>query len=246
MDNNIEFKINKNVFIIVLCVVIGILAAYIVLSNLSKGPEVSVSTEVPQQQAVTVQNPQVTVAPVLPEFTIVPSADNPDVNIFTDKKLGITFQYLKYFFSDDENNPGIDRTKTVNPPIVDGNKISFGPTDSSYLMVYQKDPNQSLESAIKTQFLADVPTTQCLTSRVQAGADDAFYNPTNQISFVRLNDVSTGGCPLELNFSNPSAAFFSFADQPNQFYYVVGEADTSMPLRTPTGDPFFTTIQATN
>lgn len=248
--DNIEFKITKNTVIIALCVVIGILIAYIVLNAVSSSSQpMVVSVTNPAQTNTTTtqnQNTTVTVAPVVPDFTITPSSDSPDVNIFSATKLGITFQYLKYVYSDNENNPGIDRTQTVNPPKIDGNNISFGPTYSSYMTVYQKDPNQSLEAAVKAQFLANVPSTQCLVSRVQAGADDAFYTPTSQISFVRLNSVTPNGCSPQFNFSNPSAAFFSFADQPDKFFYVTGEADGTMPLDTPTGDPFFTTIQSLN
>lgn len=251
MDNNIEFKINKNLVIIVLCVIVGILVAYIILNSISGG----FKTPVPAPTTYTSENqnnpvnpaPPVAVVPVLPDYTITSDKVDSDLNVFSSSKLGISFKFLKYAYSDDENNPGIDRTKTVPQPKVvedpSGSRIYLSNTGNSYLEVFHKESSQSLESAIKNQFLHEIASTECLASRVRAGADDAFYTPTNQISFVRLNNIKPNGCGDAFNFENVSAAFFSISNQPDKFFYIVGESDGTMPLRISNGDPFFVTIQ---
>ena len=207
-----------------------------------------------QQPTVVAQNPaliapQTGNTPVAPASgavaVITQSSDNPDENVFSASSLGISFNYSKYVYSFDENNPGLNRSLSTNDPKLNGNTISFGPTYSSSMTVYKKDIGQSLESAIQSQFLQNIPSTQCQTIRVQAGSDYQFYNPSSNISYVVLHSVTPNGCPTQFDTTNPTATFFSFASQPNVFFYIIGESNNTMPLTTATGDPFWTTMKFT-
>ncbi len=242
----IEFKITKNTIITVLCIVVGILLAYVIFAYISeKNLQPTEKTPTSNSPIVTEQ-PQ-PLAPVsVPDFISGIDMNKPDEITLTATKLGFSFSYLKFGYSFDENGPGIDRTLMILPPKGEGNKILFGSDYTSSLTLYTKRPDQSLESAIREQFLVGIPQTKCLPKRIYSTDEDATYTPTSRMSFVRLKAVTAGGCPLGFDTNNLSAAFFTFSDQPNKFFYVVGNSDGTLPLTTPNGAPFIETIQFGN
>jgi hypothetical protein len=234
----IQFRMNKNLFIGILAFLAGAALSYIVFTLIADKPKTSVNP-IPVEQDNGIGGP------VIIDPTITPSQTNPDENILVSKALGISFSYLKYGYSYDENDHGIIRSILVNSPKVEGNKISFGSTYSSSMTMYLKQENQSLEAAVTSQFLSGIPATKCLPVRVVAGTESAYYTPGNGISYVVLRSITPGGCPSQFDFNNPSAAFVSFSSQPNKFFYVVGEPDGMMPLITAEGKPFWTTMKFT-
>lgn len=235
METN-TFQINKNLVISTLAFIAGALLAYGVFSLIAG----SSRTEIQSQST----NQQTGVAPVETDPTIEPSTTNPDENIFVSKALKVSFNYLKYGYSFDESHPGVDRSFVVSAPRITDNTISFG--TSGTMTMYQKQPGQSLETAITSQFLAGIPTTKCLPVRIVAGGDNAFYTPGNGISYVILHSVTPGGCGTQFNFENPSAAFISFSGQTDKFFYVIGENDGTLSLLTAQGEPFWVTMKFSN
>ncbi len=239
----IQFRMNKNLLIGILAFLAGAALSYIVFTLVADKPgKVADQPNPPIVDDGGFDGPYED-SPLL----IIPSTTNSDENVLTAYPFGITFSYLKYGYSYDENDHGIIRSKLINTPRFEenGNKISFGSTYSSYMTMYPKQQNQSLEAAITSQFLSGIPTTKCLPVRVVAGTESAYYTPENGISYVVLRSITPGGCPSQFDFNNPSAAFVSFSSQPNKFFYVVGEPDGMMPLITAEGKPFWTTIKFT-
>ncbi len=231
---------NKNLLIGILAFLAGAALSYIVFTVVAGGSRTVVQNKL-KDNAIVEQ-------PVALDPTITPSTTNPDENVFTSKALGFSFSYLKYGFSYDENDHGIVRSVTVNPPVVVDNKVTFGPSYASSLTMYDKLPTESLETAIKRQFLQNIPSTQCIPVRVLEGAE-TLYQPTNGVSYVFLHGE---GCPKQFDFSNPANMFVSFSSQPNKFFYAVGDVQGVddytgvtglMPLITAEGKPFWTTMK---
>ncbi len=242
----IEPKITKNTIIAILCVIVGMLLAYVVFSYVSGR---SMGSAISEEDSTThVSDATPTEQPVITNSDFVSSVDlnKPDEMIFTATKLGFNFSYLKFGYSFDENGPGVDRTLLVNPPKGEGNKIIFGQDYSSSLTLYAKRSDQSLESAIREQFLVGIPQTKCIPKRIYTTDEDATYTPTSRMSFVRLKAIQPGGCPTGFDTGNLSAAFFIFSDQPTKFFYVVGTPDGTLPLTTVNGTSFIETIRFMN
>ncbi len=231
----IQFSISKNALIGILSFIAGVLIAYIVFLLVASATQPAIiphdQTQIPNG---TSQNQ------VEQDVTITPSTTNPDENVFTSKLLGVTFSYLKYSYSFDENNPGINRAVNTPTPTVEGQTIRFA--DQATVTVYQKAPGDSLETGISKQFLAGIPQTKCLPVRVNT-TTDSMYTPGSGISYITLYAVVPGGCPSQFDTANPSAAFVSFASRPDVFLYVTGTIDGTMPILTATGDPFWTTMR---
>ena len=218
----------KKALIITGAFILGFILSYIVFTVIARSsqPVLPVNANTEHPTTSTQNTPS--------DLSITQSPLNPVENILSIKSLGLSFNYAKYAYSIDENGPGLDRTALVNVPKFDttqGPRITFGPTYTSFMTVYQKQPTQSLESAITSQFLQGIPSTKCLAVRIQSGSDSALYVSTSTISYVRLTSTAT---------------FFSFASEPTKFFYAIGEADGTMPLTTATGDAFWTTMTFTN
>jgi hypothetical protein len=237
----------KHILIGILAFVSGVLLSYIIFTIFAPTPKPVASSS---------NNQNIQSVPV-PDVSIVQSPTNPDENTFSSTSLKLSFNFSKYVYSFDENGPGLNRSLPVNPPYVVGTTIYFGPLRAvlptigavdfgPHLTVYQKQPTQSLEAAIQSQFLQGIPSSKCLTVRAQSDSDSTLYTTTSTISYVRLQAAVPNGCPSQFDFSNSTATFFSFANQPNTFFYVVGSADGTMPLTTSTGDLFWTTMKFSN
>lgn len=231
------FRIIKNILTLALAFIAGALLSYVVFTTIANRSTVVI---LPVEQDGGIGNTPQT------DPMITPSQTSVDEDVFTSTPLGLSFNYLRYNYSFDENNPGIDRSTLVNPPRVNGNTISFGSNYNASMTMYPKLDNQSLETAIKTNFLAGIPPTQCLPVRVVPETESAFYAPGNGISYVVLRSITPNGCPSQFDVNNPSAAFVSFATEPTKFFFVIGESDGMMPLLTKTGEPFWVTMKFNN
>lgn len=231
------FRSNKSLIVIILAFIAGALLSYAVFAIIANRSAVVVLPV--EQDGGIGDTPQT-------DPMITPSQTSVDEDVFTSSSLGLSFNYLRYNYSFDENNPGIDHSTLVNPPRVSGNTISFGSNYNASMTMYSKQDNQSLETAIKTNFLTGIPATQCLPVRVVPETESAFYAPGNGISYVVLRSITPNGCPSQFDVNNPSAAFVSFSTQPNKFFYVVGGSDGMMPLLTAGGEPFWVTMKFNN
>lgn len=217
----------QNITIAILSFCIGVLISYIVATAIAKHSQPVIPVNVP-----VVEQPQ-----TIQGVTVSQDPGNPDQNSAAVPSLGISFNYLKYGWSYDENDHGINRGVLTTTPALVGDRLTFG--TNGYLKVFTKAPNQSLETAISAQILSGISTQACIPFRIQADSDETVYSPVNGISYVRLNG---NGCPKEFDFTNPTATFLSLSNQPGKFFYVVGDSDGTLPLLTSAGAPFWTTM----
>lgn len=224
----------KNIIIVILAFLVGMLLSYVVFSTLAgKGPASVSQNQTPNDaQSTQNENPLIT-----------PNPSNPDENIMTLASFGLSFRYSKYEYSFDEDHPGLNRSVSVNEPQLSENVISFGPSYDSSLTIYDKDPGQSLETAIRNKFLMNIPSTQCQLVRVQAGTEYQYYPASTNINYVVMHPVVPNGCPTQFDTTNPSTTFFSFSNNPTKMFYVTGEPDGTMPLLTANGEPFWVTMK---
>lgn len=236
MESTPSYKY-KNLIIGIASFAAGALLAVIIFSIIARPkPQFIPTAQVPAETQGTTVNP-------IDALIITQDPANPDQNIATLPDFNLSFKYSKYLYSFDEDNHGVVRSSPVNPPKLEGNVISFGPGYASSLTIYDREQGQSLETAIKTMFLNNIPSTACHLVRVQAGTEYQVYAPSNQISYVVLQSLTPGGCPSRFDFSNTSSTFFSLASNPSKIFFVTGSKDAIMPLTTADGVPFWETMK---
>jgi hypothetical protein len=222
----------QNIIISILCFLLGVILSYIVATSIA-GHSV---------QNTPIQTP-VTVSQGTPATGVIITSDstNPDQNIATVPSLGITFKYLKYGWSYDEDTHGVNRSIVIPAPTVSDSTISFGNAFS--LTIYPKDSGQSLETAITAMLPATVPSGMCLPIRVAPESNDQFYPLDSGISYVRLHEISPNQCPPQFDITSSTSVFFSLSSNPTKFFYVQGTPTETLPLVTADGKPFWETMQ---
>ncbi len=214
----VSFKLILILFIFALVGIslMSVIAGYILAEkNILKSP--STTTEVIDTQTTT------------PESESEPKSNDPILTVVPSPKAnphGKTYYSSKYRFAFYYSGtmPGSNETITVTEV---GNKVylhSLGaePKSGQSVEVFTKDPDQSLEAAIKAEFLKDIPSSECFvvsatgTPKGIEKADIYYPVPENaDLPFFEYGE----NCPQGYSRSNGNAYFYADATAPDKFFY---------------------------
>ncbi|HUD05281.1 MAG TPA: hypothetical protein VMR59_04835 [Patescibacteria group bacterium] len=156
-SNNIrlpKWLVVTSVLMLVMIFVVGILVIGIMLGK-NQNPISKTASLTTPTPAVTLI-PSITPIKTVPQF---PVSINPNLIRFISEKLGITFTYLK-----SQNGQTISAQEIGNRVYVYFDKTQA--TTGQYLMVMDKDKNQTLEQAIRTQILKGYSESDCIIQPV--------------------------------------------------------------------------------
>lgn len=156
-------------------------------------------------------------------LTSVPSPTltlpTPIVKTYVSSDLGISFQYNIGY-------PGAPDPKEI------GNKIYLGPAndDSIYVQVLTKDPSDTLETAVRKQFLQGYSDQKCLFSDNLPNIPINMPSQYIHLSYIRLrvepadknqnlDNVQKTDCPAYLIGQDGESYFLMDTRHPNKFLF---------------------------
>jgi hypothetical protein len=118
------------------------------------------------------------------------NTDLPNQKLYTNPKLGISFK-----FSDKTTGKPVDVKETGNRIYVYFTKYPY--TQGQYVEVFDKNPSETLDQAIKNQFLTNISLNDCF---IKTGIAD------KEAKFPSNFEVKTLGFPTDLNSDIPAFA----------------------------------------
>jgi hypothetical protein len=177
-------KLPKWLVVVLIAVLLIVFAAGILVIGIMLGKNQNVTSKT---VALATPTPAVTIFPsVVPTKTVpqFPAITNPNLKRFISEKLGVTFTYLI-----DQNGQTIAAQEIGNRVYVYFVKTQA--TTGQYLMVMDKDKNQTLEQAIKAQILKGYSESDCLIKPVTQYIPTGFTALSIVVPVGQNDDMET-------------------------------------------------------
>lgn len=166
------------------------------------------------------ETPKVKISPTIIQPT---KSTNPNLKTFTSTNLGTTFSYLE------KQNEETITTKEI------GNKVyiystATQPTTGQYVEVFNKNQSQSLEDAIRQQFLTGYLEKDCLLKAGNyAKYPDSFVTaeirlPTDSNDDMGTLEAKAKKCPEKYVSFGGISYFLEDKNHPDKFvYFGIGQ-----------------------
>lgn len=213
------------IVILLLFLLIAFGAYYLGLKN----SEINKNLSTKPTNAVITETPIVSITQKTASPTAEPTI-SPNSNLFSSDKLGISFLYAK-LGETGNNSTKVNVREIGNKVYVYVNNIANAkPESGQYVEVFQKNPTDSLEQAIKKQFLSGISENDCFI-RISTDknlpsnftkATIGYPLPTNtneQPAFYYGEK-----CPENYRESNGISYFLADKNNPNKFlYFSIGQ-----------------------
>ncbi len=154
----------------------------------------------------------------IPTPTFYPVDSNPNLKRHISEKFGITFTYLK--------NQSPERANAIEV-LEENTKIYIGGKEGQWVEVFDKNPKDSLEEAIRKRILTNYSPTDCFVEKSKI--TNSSYPPTFEqahISFPKTNDENdpfsestAKKCPSDYRETNGIRFFLQDNNFPNKFFF---------------------------
>ncbi|HUD09194.1 MAG TPA: hypothetical protein VMR77_00080 [Patescibacteria group bacterium] len=213
-----DVRLPKWLVITSVLMLVMILAAVILLVGIMLGKSQS---PISKTVSLATPTPVVTLAPtVAPTKTVpqFPAITNPNLKRFISEDLGVTFTYLI-----DQNGQKISAQEIGNKVYVYFSNTQA--TEGQYLMIMDKDKNQTLEQAIRTQILKGYSESDCLiqpeTQYIPVGFTAlAIVVPINQNDTSDQIQAKVQKCPATYTAMGGMAYFIEDPSHPDKMIFL--------------------------
>lgn len=209
-------KGSSNVLLIIIVVLLvlilmGVIAVGMFVVGKKSGESVSTVTPttevVDQQQSPTTSQTKPSATPTI----------NPHSKLFTSKKLGIQFLYKADAYGDGDT---VEVSETGNKVYVYASTMK--PTTGQYVEVFSKDANDSMETAIKKQFLTKYSEKDCWVETMPGNKATITYPKPSDPNEPWFANEST--CPAGYSKSNGLSYFLTDPTHPTiLLFFSIGQ-----------------------
>lgn len=223
--SNLAIIIGISFVVLVIILAVGTGTYYLGTQGYRLTKQTTLPTPLPTQTAIqptTSSSSEIGPINNAPSTIISPEEKNPNSNYFTSTKLGISFRYAKQVGSG-KNSQKVSTFESGNKVYVYTGNTK--PETGQYVEVFQKDPSDTFEQAIKKQLLSGIPDNDCFV-RISTDkklpsnftkATIAFPVPTNS-----EEPAFTFGekCPENYRMSNGISYFLFDKNYPGKFLFL--------------------------